>query len=534
MTSSHPMHRRGIKIGTRVRACLACILGIVLGLGVFGFLSNARDSNQLRASLAEALEVNTAIHELRRLAVQVQLIISAAAAAGTTTDLAAVEAIASEFVAVAEKIEARKPVGWGSGELRQMMSSVRSVGRSFVEANARQQWVMAADLSSQFDTSAGQLLAALHRADDQQKAYVAKTFADAAMGARKRNVWFAAGFAVCIALGLLLTWSLQRRLVDPLVLLTAATSRIVETGNLSQTLDLSSGDEIGQLATSFTQLIQKLGSMLAELRTRDRALADSNVQLRASLEELQRAQTHLVTADRLVALGVLAAGVAHEINNPLAYVSANLSFAIKEVNAPGRSREPARLKEVQASLAEALEGTERIAIIVRDLKMLSRDGEKDQQESVELRPVIEAALNVARTQIKHHAAVVTEFGPVPAVRGSAAKLGQVFLNLVMNAAQAMDRRRSDNRIRVATRTLEDGNAAVDVEDTGCGIPESLRQRIFDPFFTTKPIGQGTGLGLSICHGIIAAMGGRIELESDVGRGSVFRVVLPPSGALQAA
>jgi len=123
---------------------------------------------------------------------------------------------------------------------------------------------------------------------------------------------------------------------------------------------------------------------------------------------------------------------------------------------------------------------------------------------------------------------------VPAVRGSAAKLGQVFLNLVMNAAQAMDRRRSDNRIRVATRTLEDGNAAVDVEDTGCGIPESLRQRIFDPFFTTKPIGQGTGLGLSICHGIIAAMGGRIELESDVGRGSVFRVVLPPSGALQAA
>jgi C4-dicarboxylate-specific signal transduction histidine kinase len=268
--------------------------------------------------------------------------------------------------------------------------------------------------------------------------------------------------------------------------------------------------------------------MLAELRTRDRALADSNAQLRASLEELQRAQTHLVTADRLVALGVLAAGVAHEINNPLAYVSANLSFAIQEFNALARTRDPARLKEVQASLAEALEGTERIAIIVRDLKMLSRDGEKDQQEPLELRPVIEAALNVARTQIKHHATVETDFGPVPAVRGSAAKLGQVFLNLVMNAAQAMDRRRSDNRIRLSTRTLENGNAAVDVEDTGCGIPESLRQRIFDPFFTTKPIGQGTGLGLSICHGIIAAMGGRIELESDVGRGSIFRVVLPPS------
>ena len=522
------MRRRGIKIGTRVRAYLACILGIVLGLGVFGFLANARATNELRASLAEAFDANTAIHELRRLAVQAQLITSAAAAAGTTTDLAAVDATAAEFVAIVEQIEPRKPVGWGPGELRQMMSNVRSVGRSFVEANARQQWVTAADLSSQFDRTAGQLLAALQHADDEQKAYVAKTFADAAMGARKRNAYFAAGFAICIALGLLLTWSLQRRLVDPLALLTAATSRIVETGNLSQTLDLSSGDEIGQLATSFTQLIEKLGSMLAELRTRDRALADSNAQLRASLEELQRAQTHLVTADRLVALGVLAAGVAHEINNPLAYVSANLSFAIQQLNAPTGSGDPARLKEMQVSLGEALEGTERIAIIVRDLKMLSRDGEKDQQESVELRPVIEAALNVARTHIRHHAAVQTDFGPVPAVRGSAAKLGQVFLNLVMNAAQAIDRRRSDNRIRVVTRTLQDGNAAVDVEDTGCGIPESLRQRIFDPFFTTKPIGQGTGLGLSICHGIIAAMGGRIELESDVGRGSVFRVVLPPS------
>src|SRR3989442_2722485 len=98
----------------------------------------------------------------------------------------------------------------------------------------------------------------------------------------------------------------------------------------------------------------------------------------------------------------------------------------------------------------------------------------------------------------------------------------------------MDQRRSAYGIRVVSRTLQDGNADVDVEDSGCGIPESLRQRIFAPFFTTKPIGQGTGLGLSICHGIISAMGGRIELESDVGRGSVFRVVLPPSGALQAA
>lgn len=512
-----------------MRAYLACILAIVLGLGVFGFVANARATNELRASLAEAFEVNTAIHELRRLAVQAQLITSAAAAAGTTTDLAAVDTTASEFVAIAERIEARKPVGSGPGKLREMMSDVRSVGRSFVEANARQQWVMAADLSTQFDRSAGQLLAALQRADDQQKAYVARTFADAATGARKRNAYFAAGFAVCIALGLLLTWSLQRRLVDPIALLTAATSRIVETGNLHQALDLSSGDEIGQLAASFTQLMEKLGRMLAELRARDRALADSNAQLRASLEELQRAQTHLVTADRLVALGVLAAGVAHEINNPLAYVSANLSFASKELNGLAGSRDPATLVEVQASLAEAMEGTARIAVIVRDLKMLSRDGEKDQQESVELRPVIEAALNVARNQIKHHAAVETDFGPVPAVRGSAAKLGQVFLNLVMNAAQAIDHSRADNRIRVATRTLEDGHAAVDVEDTGCGVPESLRQRIFDPFFTTKPIGQGTGLGLSICHGIIAAMGGRIELESEVGRGSVFRVVLPPSG-----
>jgi C4-dicarboxylate-specific signal transduction histidine kinase len=514
-----------IKIGTRVIGYLACILGIVLGLGVFGFVANARAASEMRGSLAEAFEVATAIDNLILLARQARLIVSAAAAAGTETDLPSVDATALQFGTIVEQIELRKP---GTVKLKRMMSEVRIVGRAFVEANARQQWNLAADLSTQFETRSGELLAALERTDEEQKAYVAGQFADAAASAHRRNAYFAGGFALCVTLGLFLTWSLQRRLVNPLVLLTASTSRSIESGDLGQMVSISSRDEIGQLADTFSRLVRKLGGMLEELRRRDRELADSNAQLRQSLAELRAAQTRLVTSDRLVALGVLAAGVAHEINNPLTYVAANVSFAANEVVALASSLGPTTLERTQESLKEALEGTQRIASIVRDMKILSRDGENDRQELVELRPVIEAALNVARGQIKHRAVMETDFGPVPLVRGNAARLGQVFLNLVVNAAQSLDNGRSDNRIRVVTKTLQDGNAAVDVEDTGCGVPESLRQRIFDPFFTTKPVGQGTGLGLSICHGIVAAMGGRIELESEVGRGSVFRVVLPPS------
>jgi CheY-like chemotaxis protein len=164
--------------------------------------------------------------------------------------------------------------------------------------------------------------------------------------------------------------------------------------------------------------------------------------------------------------------------------------------------------------------------IIRDLKTFSRPDEA-RIGPIELAPILESCIHATWNEIRHRAQLVKDIGPVPRVLASEARLGQVFLNLLINAAQSIpDGDAAHHQIRVATRTLPDGRAAVEIRDTGCGIPPENLRRVFDPFFTTKPIGLGTGLGLSVCHGIVAALQGQIEVESELGHGSLFRVVLP--------
>ena len=165
-------------------------------------------------------------------------------------------------------------------------------------------------------------------------------------------------------------------------------------------------------------------------------------------------------------------------------------------------------------------------LIVRDLKIFSRSDE-DKTGAVDVRRVIESSLRMAWNEIRHRARLVKDYGDVPPVEGNEGRLGQVFLNLIVNAAQAMPEGRADkNEIRVITKQDDHGRVVVEVRDTGSGIPESVISRIFDPFFTTKPIGVGTGLGLAICHRIVTALGGELTVESQVGKGSVFRTILP--------
>jgi PAS domain S-box-containing protein len=250
----------------------------------------------------------------------------------------------------------------------------------------------------------------------------------------------------------------------------------------------------------------------------------------------------MMQMDRMIAVGTLAAGVAHEINNPLVYVIANIEHvasALSElthvspttsgcdvpdlVNAPGAA---GRIVDLKEALEEARDGARRVRDIVRDLKVFSR-AEDETRELLALPRVLESAINMAWNEIRHRARLVKCYAPTPAVEGNDARLGQVFLNLLINAAHAIpDGRAQDNEIRIVTRTAEGGRAVVEVHDTGCGISADVLPRIFDPFFTTKPVGQGTGLGLSICRGIVAALGGSIAVESEVGKGSVFRVTLP--------
>ncbi len=247
--------------------------------------------------------------------------------------------------------------------------------------------------------------------------------------------------------------------------------------------------------------------------------------------ERKQMQARLLLADRMASVGTLAAGVAHEINNPLAYVTANLGYVHEELT---RQQEappaPATLKSVCAALSEALHGADRVQTIVGDLKTFSRETRETQQDpirAVDVKKVMESTLNLASAEIRHRARVVKDYGQVPPVRGNDSRLGQVFLNLLVNAAQAIpaDGDADHHEIRLVTRMAPSGHVSVEVTDTGAGIAPELMGRIFDPFFTTKPVGVGTGLGLSICHNLISAMGGEIHVHSDLGRGTTFQVLL---------
>ncbi len=264
----------------------------------------------------------------------------------------------------------------------------------------------------------------------------------------------------------------------------------------------------------------------------DEASTVAYVSVYRDITERKQMEARLLLADRMASLGTLAAGVAHEINNPLAYVIANLSFVNAELAALKKA--PRGLEEVVEAVREAQEGVGRINAIVRDLKTFSREDQGAEKGSsqcgVDLVVALELAAKMAKNEIRHRAQLIQELRPVPKVRGTESRLGQVFLNLLINAAQAIpEGSASHHRISISSRHAPgDGWVTVEISDTGVGISKEDSRRIFDPFFTTKPVGVGTGLGLSICHSLVTGLGGEIEVESEPGHGATFRVRLPVS------
>jgi PAS domain S-box-containing protein len=258
----------------------------------------------------------------------------------------------------------------------------------------------------------------------------------------------------------------------------------------------------------------------------------SLVSIARDITERRQVQEKLLATERMVSLGTVAAGVAHEINNPLSYMLSNLSFVDDELGAlaeSGEGLQGERGLEVRTALKEALSGSARVRDIVRDLKAFSRGTDEEQRGPVDMRAVLDSCANMASSEIRHKARLVKEYAEVPPVLGNESRLGQLFLNLIVNAAQAIPHGNlQGNEIRLSL-TSEQGEVQVAVRDTGEGIPQENLAKLFDPFFTTKPVGVGTGLGLSICHGIVTSMGGRITVESEPGRGTTFRVFLPTVG-----
>ncbi len=242
-------------------------------------------------------------------------------------------------------------------------------------------------------------------------------------------------------------------------------------------------------------------------------------------------------SDRLAAVDTLAAGLSHEINNPLTYTLINVEHVLRRMRVlAGAPPTPETFEDFIASvpmfvdsLAQTLHGMQRVREVVRNLMTFSR-GCVESLTLVDVRGVAESSIQMAMHEVVPRAHLVRSLSEVFPVMGSEAQLAQVFLSLIVNAAQSIpagDPRRHE--VRVSTR-MEEGRVVVEVTDTGVGIAPDVLPRIFDPFFTSRDVGEGTGLGLSVCYGTIQRHGGEILVESEPGRGSTFRVVLPPASA----
>jgi PAS domain S-box-containing protein len=302
------------------------------------------------------------------------------------------------------------------------------------------------------------------------------------------------------------------------------------------------GTRIGLEATVSTVTVDGQAALCFFLRNISRRqameteLRSSRDQLQEAHERLQQNQSQLLQSEKLASLGQLAAGIAHEINNPIAFISSNLGVlsgyldTVREALDGAAAAQPdtsAReaIEEVSADLvalvSESQEGLRRVVEIVQDLKSFARVDEAELKEA-DLNACIDITLRLLSNELKYTCEIVRDYGELPPLMCRPGKLNQLFMNVLLNACQSID---GHGLISICTRC--DGKAAViTVSDDGCGISEDLLDKVFGPFFTTKPVGEGTGLGLSIAHEIVREHGGSIELESSEGAGTTVTIRLP--------
>ena len=309
-----------------------------------------------------------------------------------------------------------------------------------------------------------------------------------------------------------------------------------------------------QRLTDYTDRMKAANEQLAaDIKRREVAeeeLRRRNVELTQLNTRLAEAQSQLLQSEKMASLGQLSAGVAHEINNPIGYVQSNIGTleiylrGLMEVLAAHESAESSladgnqrqQIRSIRERIGldylkddtpvliwETKAGIARVKKIVQDLKDFSRFDSAQAWQMADLREGIDSTLNILASELKHRTEVVKEYGQLPEVECIPSQLNQVFLNLLINSVQAIGDKRGTVTVRSGT---QEGNVWLEFADDGCGIPEAIRDKIFEPFFTTKPVGKGTGLGLSLSYGIVKSHHGTIEVESEVGKGTTFRLRLP--------
>jgi len=284
-------------------------------------------------------------------------------------------------------------------------------------------------------------------------------------------------------------------------------------------------------------------------RAQDDELRRRNAELEAVQAQMRASQEQLIHTEKLASIGQLAAGIAHEINNPMGYVQSNLETLVTYTQhllaliegyerltpaPPNEAIQDMRRRfdidfvrtDLPQLLTESREGAERVRQIVKDLKDFSRSDASEAWKLADLHRGLDSTVNIVWNELKYKAKLVKQFGNLPYVRCVPSELNQVFLNLLVNAGHAIEQ---NGTITLRTHVV-DGFAAIEIQDDGSGIAPEQLEKIFQPFYTTKPAGKGTGLGLSISQGIVHKHGGRIEVESALGAGTTFRVLLPLEAA----
>ncbi|MCD4676746.1 MAG: response regulator [Desulfobacula sp.] len=306
----------------------------------------------------------------------------------------------------------------------------------------------------------------------------------------------------------------------------------------------------------------KTGERIVKLESEHHELQEElirkNKKLDETLEHLKATQSQILQSEKMASIGQLAAGVAHEINNPIGFIGSNLDAlsdymkdvdaliayyqklgkTLKESDQKSLSDEIKKqvqtvfehekdieidylIKDIPELLSDCKDGTDRVGKIVGDLKSFAHPG-NDQQMLIDINKGLESTLNVVNNEIKYKATVTKDFGQVPMVEGFPQKLNQVFMNILVNAAQAI---KEKGEIKIQTKK-EGKYVVVTISDNGCGIEKEHLSKIFDPFFTTKEIGKGTGLGMNIAYNIIEEHKGKINVKSVVGKGTIFTIILP--------
>lgn len=350
-------------------------------------------------------------------------------------------------------------------------------------------------------------------------------------------------FLIAVLVGL---W-LARNISKPILTLREA-SRLVGEGDMTQRMNTSRGDEIGDLNKAFNKMVEDLSKARVDLKNTNITLATTNDALSASMDDLRDAQEQLIQAEKMASLGQLTAGIAHEINNPINFVSANTTplkedlvdilrvmeyydKVIKEKSLEMDFLEVKKFKEeihYETTVAEVTnllrgieDGARRTSEIVKGLRNFSR---LDQNifRKTNLTECLESSLTLLHSSYKNRIEIVKDYGDLPEVDCFPGQINQVIMNILSNAIQAIPEK---GKIFIKTKALGD-MVRISVKDTGSGMSEDVRKKIFDPFFTTKEVGKGTGLGLYISYGIIEKHNGKIEVFSNSGDGTEFVITMP--------